>query len=193
MKQLGSKLLETERLILRPFRAADAEQAFYGWMNDPAVTRYLTWQPHADIRLTQRLLAAWEAAAKDLCSYRWAIVCREENVPVGEIGMRDADMRSERAELGYCLARRAWGRGFATEALRRVLDFLFGEVGFRRIEAAYAAENTASGRVLAKCGMRQEGLLRSYYRLPSTGEWTDFAICAILRGEWAEIAAERAF
>ena len=64
MNQLGSKILETPRLLLRPFRASDAEQAFANWMSDSAVTRFLTWEPHSDLSFTRELLALWEEEAQ---------------------------------------------------------------------------------------------------------------------------------
>ena len=147
MNQLGSKILETPRLLLRPFRASDAEQAFANWMSDPAVTRFLG-----------------EVA--------------------GDISVVAADMRSESAAVGYCLSRALWGKGVMTEALSRVVEYLFGEVGFYRIEAKHAVENAASGRVMEKCGFQKEGLLRAAYRLLGTGERVDLAVRAILRPEW---------
>ena len=113
---------------------------------------------------------------------------RETGEVIGDLSVVAADMRSERAELGYCLAQAFWGRGVMTEALTAVLAFLFGEVGFSRVEAKYATANAASGRVLEKCGMKQEGILRRYVRLLSTDEWTDVAIRAVLREEWRRTA-----
>ena len=95
-----------------------------------------------------------------------------------------ADMRSQWAEVAYCLSRAFWGRGIMTEALMAVIDFLIGKVGFLRIEAKHATENIASGRVMEKCGMQLEGVLRKGHRLLSTGELVDIAIRAILREEW---------
>ena len=184
MNQLGSRVLTTQRLILRPFRATDAEQAFSGWMSDPAVTKYLTWERHESIFLTRQLLAAWEQEAKLLTTYHWATVWRETGVVIGDISVPTADMRSQWAEIGYCLSRAFWGRGIMTEALSAVIDFLIGKVGFLRIEAKHATENVASGRVMEKCGMQLEGVLRKGHRLLSTGELVDIAIRAILREEW---------
>lgn len=184
MNQLGSKILETPRLTLRPFHASDAEQAFENWMGDPAVTHYLTWEPHQDAAFTRGLLAAWEEEAKSPETYHWAIVWKESGEAVGDISVVAADMRSESASVGYCLSRRLWGRGVMTEALSRVVGFLFGEVGFYRIEAKHAAENAASGRVMEKCGFQKEGVLRASYRLLPTGDRTDIAVRAILRPEW---------
>ena len=128
MNQLGSKILETPRLRLRPFRASDAEQAFANWMSDSAVTRFLTWEPHSDLSFTRELLALWEEEAQSPETYHWAIVWKENGEVAGDISVVAADMRSESAAVGYCLSRALWGKGVMTEALFRVVEYLFGEV-----------------------------------------------------------------
>lgn len=184
MDRTDSKIFGTRRLVLRPFRASDAEQAFVNWMSDPAVTHFLTWTPHEDVSFTQKLLAAWEAEAKSPDVYHWAIVWRETCAVIGDLSVVSADRRSGRAEVGYCLSRAFWGRGVMTEALSAAIAYLFCEAGFLRIEAKHAAANPASGRVMEKCGMRTEGTLRKYFRLLSTGELTDIVVRSVLREEW---------
>ena len=66
----------------------------------------------------------------------------------------------ETAEVGYCIGSRWWNQGYVSEALGMVMDFLFDQVGFHRIEARHDEENHASGRVMEKNGMKREGLLR---------------------------------
>lgn len=83
MKELGSKVLKTERLTLRLFRADDAEVCYQNWMTDPAVTKYLTWTPHEDIAFTRALLAAWEEEAKKPDVFHWAIVKEGEVIGFG--------------------------------------------------------------------------------------------------------------
>ena len=181
MNQLGSRVLTTQRLILRPFRATDAEQAFSGWMSDPAVTKYLTWERHESIFLTRQLLAAWEQEAKLLTTYHWAIVCRETGVVIGDISVPTADMRSQWAEIGYCLSRAFWGRGIMTEAVGRICREAFSAFDLVRIFAEPYAANIASRRVLEKAGFRLEGLLRQ--SVCKKGEILDSCIYALLRQE----------
>ena len=173
MNQLGSRVLTTQRLRLRPFCATDAEQAFSGWMSDPVVTKYLTWERHESIFFTRQLLAAWEQEAKLLTSYRWAIVWRETGVVIGDISVPIADMRSQWAEVGYCLSRAYWGKGIMTEALSAVIDFLIGKVGFLRIEAKHATENIASGRVMENAACSLKGCCaRDTVFSPRANLWT---------------------
>ena len=182
MKELGSKVLKTERLTLRPFRADDAEECYKNWMTDPAVTKYLTWTPHRDIAFTRQKLAGWEEEAKKPDNFNWAIV-KEEEV-IGSISVVSLDKRTDCADLGYCLCRRFWGQGIMTEALARVRDYLFAECGLFRLEARHAAENVGSGRVQEKCGFVYEGTARKAWKLTETGERCDLVFRAVLREEW---------
>src|SRR5699024_9874908 len=73
MRHLGTQVLETERLILRPMTTGDAIPMFETWANDPQVTRFLRWEPHKDWLETAQLLAAWEALYQNPDYYQWAV------------------------------------------------------------------------------------------------------------------------
>ena len=180
MEHKGSKILKTQRLVLRPFRQSDAEEMFANWASDQEVTKFLTWTPHKNIEETRALLTEWEEESKREDTYHWAITLAGE--VIGDIAL--VSVRGENAVTGYCLCKRFWGKGIMTEAYREVLRFCFEEVGFHRIEATHFTENPASGKVMEKCGLKYEGTRRKAFRLLSTGEWTDIAIRAILEEDY---------
>jgi ribosomal-protein-alanine N-acetyltransferase len=182
MNHLGSKILKTERLILRPFRKTDAEAMYANWASDPVVTKFLTWTPHKNAGETRAICALWEEESKLPRTYHWAIELGGE--PIGDIAMVSVEEQTESGVTGYCLSRKHWGKGIMTEAYGAVLRFLFEEVGFRRIASSHAAENPASGKVMEKCGLAYEGTFRKEARLLSTGEWTDVVHRAILREDY---------
>ncbi len=184
MEHIGTKTLTTARLILRPWREADAEDAFQNWTNDPEVTRYLTWTPHGDISVTRALLRAWEEESRRPDVYHWAIVLREGGVLIGDISIAHADAYQETGSVGYCMGKAWWGRGLMTEAFREVLRYCFEDVGFYRINGSHAAANLGSGRVMEKCGLRAEGLRRGAFRLLLTGERVDIVERGILKSEF---------
>lgn len=74
MKHLGTKVLHTKRLTLRPFTVDDAQEMYDNWASDPEVTKYLTWTPHASVEDTRSLLKIWAEESKKPESYNWAIV-----------------------------------------------------------------------------------------------------------------------
>jgi ribosomal-protein-alanine N-acetyltransferase len=85
------------------------------------------------------------------------------------------------AEIGYSFSRSEWNRGFATEALHAVIDSAFSVLPLNRIEAQHDIRNPASGRVMEKCGMKKEGLLRQ--RIRNKGELVDVVLYAVLRSD----------
>ena len=160
MKHIGTKRIETDRLILRKFTLEDAAPMFKNWASDPEVTKYLTWQPHESVESTKAyisfLLSEYEKP--DTC--HWVIELKESGEAIGSIAVVSWDERTSAAEMGYCLGRAYWGRGLVPEALKAVMDLLFDEVGCERVSAKHDAENPKSGRVMQKAGMRLEGVLR---------------------------------
>lgn len=184
MEHKGTKVLETERLILRPWRETDAEAAFKNWMNDPEVTKYLTWRPHGDVEVTRELMRLWAESCKSPGIYHWAVVLKEGGELIGDLSVVHVDEYQESGVVGYCMGKQWWGRGLMTEALREVLRYCFEEVGFYRISGSHAAENTGSSRVMEKCGLRPEGVRRKEFRLLLSGERVDIVDRGILREEY---------
>ena len=162
MKHLGTVVLETPRLVLRRFTAADARAMFENWASDPEVTRYLTWPTHTNMDVTRQILEDWVTHYCEVQYYHWAIVPKDQhNAPVGSIAVMALDDRTEKATVGYCIGKPWWHRGITTEALQAVIDFLLRDVGLRRVEAYHDPRNPHSGAVMRKCGMQYEGTLRA--------------------------------
>lgn len=154
------KRIETERLLLRPPTVADAEVVFARYAQDTLVTRYLLWAPHKSIQETRAFLSQSEAAWRDGVAFHWLICHRDNDQLLGAIGLRN--LEQQRAEVGYLLARDAWGNGYMSEALRAVIDSSFQSNHITRIWATCDVENVDSLKVLQNAGMRQEGRLRRH-------------------------------
>jgi len=177
----GTMTITTPRLALRPFTPEDAEAMYRNWASDEKVTKYLTWQPHTSTAATKVLLELWCADYEKDDNYNWCITLDGE--PIGNISVVRFSERDEEAELGYCLSKRHWGRGFMSEAAGAVIDFLFREVGVHRVSIRHATQNPASGKVAQKCGLTYEGTTRDGFKA-LWGEWLDIAHYGILRSEW---------
>lgn len=151
----------TERLLLRPGWAEDAT-ALVGAIADEAVVRNLSRVPWP---YGPAEAEAFLGLPQDERRPRLLIFTRDsEPELVGGIGIMDLDDGpAEQAELGYWIARAHWGRGYATEAARAVLDMAFHGLRLGRIEAGHFADNAGSGRVLAKLGFTAQGS-RMLYR-----------------------------
>lgn len=157
----GTILIETPRLLLRPFVPEDADAMFRNWASNPEVTKYLTWPPHGSVEITQALLTHWIDCYQNKDFYQWAIVMKDAGPePIGSISVVDQNDQVKKAEIGYCLGSPWWHQGITSEALKAVMGFLFHQVGMNRVEARHDPRNPNSGYVMKKCGMKYEGTLR---------------------------------
>lgn len=173
----GTVRLSTQRLVLRPYTAADAAAVFEQLMGDRAITDVLGWQPHQDVSVTQRLVDVWVEGYASPTVYHWCITF--EGQVVGDIMVCRWNQEDSWCELGYCLARRMWGQGLMTEALTAVSKYLLHTVGFHRIQLRHEEGNDASGRVMQKCGFCYEGMLRHAKR-GRQGEWKNICCYSLL-------------
>ncbi len=112
----------------------------------------------------------------------FAIETIEDDEFCGVIIIRDIDREHEQAEIGFWLARPAWGKGYMSEALSAVLRYGFQELNLNRLYAHHMVRNPASGRVLENNGFTQEAVLRE--RVQKWGVFEDVCLWAILRREW---------
>ena len=161
MKHCGTQKLETERLILRRYVKEDAEAMYKNWASDPEVTKFLTWQPHASQKVSQRILEDWVKQYAEETTYHWAIVLKNNgDEPIGNISVVHMREDISMVHIGYCIGRAYWNQGITSEALKAVMDFLFDVVNVNRIEARHDPRNSNSGKVMKKCGMKYEGTLR---------------------------------
>lgn len=160
MKHLGTCTLETERLILRMFTMEDAQAMFENWASDVEVTRFLTWPAHKSAAVSRSVLESWVSGYEKPDFYQWAIVLKSLGQPIGTISVVEQDDRFQKAHIGYCIGKNWWHQGIMSEALKAVMNFLFDDVGYQRLEARHDPRNPNSGAVMMKCGMKYEGTLR---------------------------------
>lgn len=177
----GTQTIKTSRLCLRRFRLEDAADIFSNYATDERVTRFLSWQPYANMDDLKAFITE-QISSYDERSYNWVI--EYENHVIGGISAINVDDRNESCEVGYCLGYDFWNKGITTEALKAVLEYLFCEASFNRILAKHDVENPASGKVMMNCGMVYEGRLRQHY-LRHDGVYSDSLVYAILRSEHA--------
>lgn len=152
----------------------------------PQVNRYLEtrWQPQS-LESIRAFVAEQLSSPR---SYLFAILENASGRHVGNIRLGPINPHHLGADVSYFIgARSVWGRGYATEAVRLVLDLGFSRLGLQRILAGVYASNDVSQRVLEKAGLRPEGVWRR--QLQGTGGWEDHLFHGILREEWGSVAA----
>ena len=164
----GTVTLETERLLLRRFVRSDLEPMFNNVWNDYDVWQWTCYEPMNSIddvlTLNNIFTDFWFAKYEKADFYNWAIELKSLGEVIGRIrGMEGTPLdfrRIGQVELAYELGQKWWRQGLMTEAVARVIDFFFKDIGFNRVYAAHALANPASGKVMQKCGMVYEGTMR---------------------------------
>ena len=150
IKPHGTVELWTENLILRRYRPDDAKQLYDRLGTDPEMYRYSGWNPYATIEMAQETVNGFIENYDADDSYSW--VMDIDDIIVGTIGAYDH--KHEQIEVGFSVVRAWQGRGLATEALEKVLEYLTENEGITCVTAWCADENTASRKVLEKSGMK---------------------------------------
>lgn len=172
---LKPPVLETDRLLLRPPKLSDAREV-YAYACDPAVSRYVLWERHRSVRdarlfLSDLIRENARGEGLTLCC-----VLKSRDAVVGTIGFCGIDPENMRGEVGYSFAQNVWGHGIATEALQCLLSYGFDVMKLHRIEGECDVRNPASARVMEKCGMIREGVLKA--RFLNKGEFVDVVLLA---------------
>jgi len=173
--------LESERLILRPIEESDVP-ALFPLINDADVAADMLSVPHP---YPEDEYVPWIRKAREAMERReqfpMAIVLKETGLPIGACDILNISWDHMRAEIAYWIGKEYWGRGYTTEAAKRMIEFGFEELGLERISAGCFPRNKASARIIEKLGFTFEGLARHAYK--KDGEFLDELRFGILRSD----------
>lgn len=174
--------LFTDRLILSKMLPSDAGR-MYNYAKRPIVTEFLSWHPHKNKRYTREYLKFIQYQYQNAAFFDWAV--REKNGKmIGTCGFTKLDPETLCGEIGYVLSPKVWGRGYATEAAARVLEFAFEELGLNRVCARFIFGNSKSERVMQKLGMTSLGVIPDPMHIK--GEWRTVVEYAITKEEYKQ-------
>ncbi len=159
--------IQTPRLILRRPLYGDVAEIYRRYASDPEVTRFLGWPRHATEQDTRGFIEfSDEAWATTPCG-PYLIESRDAHTLLGSAGFVFESART--VSVGYLLAKDAWGQGFATEVLCALLD-LARDIGISRLHAYCHPDNTATHRVLEKCGFGLDTRQARRMAFPNLGD-----------------------
>ena len=164
MNHCGTQTIETPRLLLRAFTEEDWVDMLKYWIADPRVQLEYGEPIYSAASEVEALLDKWVCGYKRCDFYRWAIVEKERNINIGQIAFCRVYPDCKTAEVEYCIGEKFWGKGYAPEALSAVIDFIFQNTDFSKLEAYHRMENTKSGRVLEKSVMHQTDTVQRFVR-----------------------------
>lgn len=161
MRKVRVPQIETERLILRMWNRSDAAQ-LYDYAKDPDVGPNAGWKPHANVGESRMIIDTLFRTNET-----WAIVEKETGVIVGSIGLEPDKYRPgvQSREMGYSLAKSRWGKGYMTEAAKKLISYAFDVLSLQILMIRTSETNIRSQRVIEKCGFKYEGTLRRAYRM----------------------------
>lgn len=154
--KINKTIIETNRLILRPFKHSDLDD-FYEYASVDGVGERAGWKHHESKEETQKILDNFINNDKT-----FAIILKENNKLIGSLGVEEYSMEDRLTEfsnyngreIGYVLSKKYWGNGIMPEALNAVIDYLFKEINLDFIICGYYAFNEQSKRVQEKCGFK---------------------------------------
>lgn len=179
--------LSTQRLIIRPFRPEDHED-LYEYLSDEEVVRYEPYPPYTREQCRQ------EAINRSNSEDYLAVCLKTSGKVIGNLYFSGREF--ETWELGYVFNRHYQGCGYATESVKALLSYGFGERKIRRVVACCNPENVASWRLLERLHMRREGheLKNIYFKTDDEGKpiWQDTYHYGILAEEWQQAQGEEA-
>lgn len=151
-KELVTKNIETERLILRKFTIDDIDD-LYEWASDKEATKFMLWKTHENKEETKAILNDWIKHYEGNDFANWCIELKETKEAIGSIGaLNEVEENEEFISTGYIIKRKYWGRGIASEAHKAVCDYLLNELNVQCIVSYCNVNNAGSRRVLEKAG-----------------------------------------
>lgn len=173
-----------QRLYLRPVELDDVDR-LAGWLNDPAVRRFLHRNAPlnrvAEERFVRERLSGGDAGDDAVL----VIALREDDRPIGTVGLHPDPETWRAAELGIAIGEaECWGRGFGPEAIRVLLDHAFGELGLNRVGLRVFASNERARAAYQKVGFVEEGVQRQGHF--TGGRAVDVVWMAVLAQEWLD-------
>jgi RimJ/RimL family protein N-acetyltransferase len=184
MSEAAFTRIESERLWIRRFEDSDLAP-FMAYRNDPKVARYQSWDS-CDEQEARTFILEMQSAQPGVPGewFQFAIESKETGELIGDCALRVDEHEPYRAEIGFTLAREYQERGFASEAVSRLLDYAFDALGLHRIVAIADCRNASSVALLERLDLRREGhfLENVWFK----GGWTDEYLYAILKDEWLQ-------
>lgn len=183
MNDIGTNLIESSRLNLRRFEIGDAYKIYKGWSSDMNLKNYVSWNIHTSLNDAEQLVRK-RIEEYDRGAYNWVVELKKNEELIGNISTVAIRRNHSNCEIGYCYGSRYWNKGYATEALKVVIKYMFEECDMHIIEAKHYSTNPASGKVLQKAGMIKEAILRERRYCYDTDSYADLVYYSINRNEY---------
>lgn len=156
LKHIGTKTIETDRMILRRFEYSDNASMRKNWISNEKIQSLYSEPTYTNEEEVKELLDKYIGSYSKEDYYRWAIIDKESKECIGQIAFFLVDSKNHFAEIEYCIGEEYQGRGLATEATKSVIAYGFDEINLHKVQICTKTINVASKRVIEKCGLNSE-------------------------------------
>ncbi|MGE0076453.1 MAG: GNAT family N-acetyltransferase [Bacteroidales bacterium] len=176
-------ILETERLIIRPITLDDKLEIFK-YRSDTVTNKYQGWIPKTVDDVEDFIGAVAKQINEPNTWFQLVIIEKESKGVVGDLGIHFFDTENKQVELGFTLSKQYQNKGYATEAVARVVSYVFNDLGKHRVIASIDPNNTSSIRLVERVGFRKEA--HFVESLWINGKWADDLVYALIEKNWAK-------
>ncbi|WP_300765809.1 GNAT family N-acetyltransferase [uncultured Bifidobacterium sp.] len=181
-------ILQTERLILRPWRVDDARDArfLYRYASDPDVGPHAGWPAHTSVEESADVIRDVLSDEQNFAiTFRGAWEGKSPDAPIGSIGLKIVPDDPGSREIGYWIGRPFWGRGLTPEAAGELIRYGFEELGLDAVYGMHDVSNLQSSRVMEKLGLTELRVMREVPRpLLGDGFRRDEVLRRLTRSQW---------
>lgn len=181
----GTQIIDTERLKLRPFRHSDNADMLAYWVSDPKIQSLYSEPTYTTEEAVSELIEKYIRSYETPDYYRWAVIEKASDICIGQIAIFLVDNKNHFCEIEYALGSKFHRRGYATEAVKAILDFSFNRVNFHKVQVCHKEGNIASQGVIRKCNFTYEGTLRDYFFMD--GKYVSRLYYSMLREEYENL------
>lgn len=184
LSHVGTQTIDTERLTLRRFRYTDDNDMLAYWVSDPKIQSLYSEPTYTTKEEVRELLEKYISSYERLDYYRWAVVEKESSICIGQIAIFLVDNNNHFCEIEYALGSKFHRKGYASEAVKSILDICFNTVNFHKVQVCHKEGNIASQGVIRKCHFTYEGTLRDFFYMD--GKYVDRLYYSMLKNEYPD-------
>ncbi len=189
LNHVGTRIIETERMILRRFEYSDNLSMRKNWISNEKIQSLYSEPVYTTEEKVKELLDKYIGSYREDDYYRWAVIDKKSKECIGQIAYFLVDSKNHFAEIEYCIGEDYQCKGLATEATKAVIAYGFDQMNLHKVQICTKTINPASKRVIEKCGLTYEGTLRDYFY--TDGQYVGRLFFSILKNEYKSGSLQR--